>query len=112
MNLLVKYSTVDTKESKLQLNFKFERKTKRAIEPLDLRKIWIYKDGRLILEMEKFESFDLVQSTWDFPSIPKGFKITFPENLDTIPLLGKKDHVKFDFIAGGSYGQWEHKPNT
>lgn len=106
MNLYVSYPTLKTSDSKLQLSFEFERKGK----PLDLRRVWIYKDDLLELEMEKADFANDIQSIWDFPSIPKGFKITYPENLNAIPPFNKADNLKFSFLADGSYSTYEYKP--
>jgi hypothetical protein len=110
MNLSVRYSSVDTTESELFIHFNFERIKKSETQPLDLTRIWIYKDNCLFLELQRYKFFDEVQDTWDFPLKPKGFKIMYPENLNTMPTFTQKDHLKFNFLAGGSYSSWEHKP--
>jgi len=78
---------------------------------MDLRRVWIYKDDLLVIDMEKSEFMNDIQSTWDFPTIPKGFKITFPEYLNAMPPFRKEDNLRFSFLASGSYSTYEHKPN-
>ena len=110
LHLTVKNTNIDTTESDLHLHFEFERIKKSGSQPSDLQRIWIYQDDKLVVDLQQFEAFDTVQSTWDFPSIPKGFKITFPENLDSIPPFSKSDHLRFNFLAGGGYENWEYHP--
>ena len=108
MNLYVNYPTIEISDSNLQLRFEFERKGK----PLGLSRVWIYKDDLLVLEMVKSDFFNDIDSIWNFPSIPKGFKITFPENLNAMPSFKKEDNLIFSFLANGSYSTYEHKPNS
>lgn len=108
MNLYVNYPTLETSDSNLQLRFEFERKGK----PLDLRRVWIYKDDLLVLELGKSGFSNYIQSIWDFPSIPKGFKITFPENSNEMPPLRKEDNLRFEILAGGSYSTYKYRPKS
>jgi hypothetical protein len=112
LDLSVDYPISDDSDTELQIQFDFKRLRKSGSKNLDLTRVWIYKDERLVLDMEKVEYGEEIQHRWNFPAIPEGFKITYPINMDTMPSIKKGDSLRFEFLAGGGYNSWEYKPKS
>jgi hypothetical protein len=109
MFVLVRFKNIDSSETKLQLHFEFVRMINDEKKSLD--RIWIYRNDSLVLQLENQDYLNDSLYTWEFPSIPDGFKIAFPDSTMTFPSFSKKDNLRFEFLADGAYGSWLYKPN-
>jgi hypothetical protein len=109
MSVLVTFKNIDSSETNLQLHFEFASMISDEKKSLD--RIWIYRNDSLVLQLENQGYLNDSLCTWDFPSIPDGFKIAFPDSTTNIPSFSKNDNLRFEFLANGAYGSWLYKPN-
>ncbi len=109
MSVFVTFKNIDSSEDNLQLHFEFVRMIND--EKKSLNRIWIYRNDSLVLELENQDYLNDSIYSWNFPSIPKSFKITYPDSTNTFPSFYKSDNLRFEFLASGAYGSWLYKPN-
>lgn len=99
---------INGNESELKLKLKtFDLKTGNPVNFTG--KIDVLKDDtlyiRLISDTIINKSPEIV-----FDSIPKGFKLVYPENVKRLPLLTKKDNLKFILSSTNTFYNWTYNP--
>lgn len=110
MNVWVRFLNIDSKDNDLQLYFNFKRWNDKDL--VHVSRIHIYKNDTLTYSIENQVNPKGI-SDWTFPSIPQGFKITFPEKAEKLSGIGKNDNIRFSFSGGGKFialGHWDYKP--
>lgn len=108
MSVIVQFVNIDSEEKSLQLHFEFLSTYNNEKKSLDC--IEIFRNDSLIVRLENQNyEIDNIYS-WDFPSIPQGFKITYPDSLNSLPLFNKNNRLRFEFLADGAYDTWIYKP--
>ncbi len=107
--VIAKFLNIDTETEFLNLHFDFisYSDSSRAVY---VDRIRIYSNDSLLVALEgKLESF--VVKSYTYPSIPKGFKITFPEGATNLPELKKNQDYSFEFDGiddFNAYGGWTY----
>jgi hypothetical protein len=107
--VLVKFLNIDNETQFLKLHFDFisNSDSSRAGYVAEIR---IYSNDSLLVALEgKRDSF-MVKS-YTYPSIPNGFKITFPEGSTKLPELKKNQDYRFEFAGRDeihAYGGWTY----
>ena len=108
MTVLVKIFDLDSNTQKLEIGFDFKRFD--GLQDVAVRNIKVFKNDSLLYELESDSQF---VTNWNFPQIPGGFKIKYPENTDSIGEFKKSDNLRFEFQAKGqipAYGSWSYIP--
>jgi hypothetical protein len=100
---------IDSNEPNLELHFDFRRTSDQKISRVN--RIQIIRNDSLICQLTANTGYGI--SEWDFPSIPEGFVISYPDTNKILPKLLKSQGVLFKFGGGikfPGHGSWYYKP--
>lgn len=106
LDITARFDNIDHNEEVLKLRFEIkDRKTGKVISP---NYIGVRNNDSLIMSITSDSNVYI--DHWEFPSVPKGFKITYPQNADNLPQIKKADNLQFYFSAHSKYsGSWVYK---
>ena len=98
----------DDKTLKLCFEIKDNRKTGKIISPGVIN---IRRNDSIVMTM--INDSNVYIDHWKFPSIPNGFKVTYPQNTEKLPIFYKTDNLDFSFETytqkGIFSGIWTYK---
>ena len=113
VDVTVRFDNIhETDDQKLKLRFEIKdnRKTGKIISPGG---ITIRRNDSIVMTITNFSNVDI--DHWNFPSVPNGYRVTYPENTDKLPEFYKTDNLDFSFEAytnkGRFSGRWTYKSN-
>lgn len=109
LDFSVRFKNIDEKDNSLKLEFKINYPESK-MKTYSGSTIDILKADSLYLRLVA-DSIKNTTILWNFPSIPVGYRIVYPESTKNFPDFNKIDRVKFIFSSlGVYYGEWEYKP--
>ena len=109
IDVAVRFVNIDERSDSLKLEFKMTYHEFKGM-PLEVGEIEILKNDTLYMVFVT-DTAKYVVSSWDFPSIPNGYRIEYPKFTDTILPFKKTDKLDFVFSSTITYqGTWEYKP--
>ena len=105
--------TFEDKLISAEVELEFTFKDKSLQEDVNISTIKILRNDSILYELENTSESNHV-SKWHFPNVPKGFKITYPINAQTILPFDQSNELDFWFNGywknTGGTSQWLFKP--
>jgi len=109
INIAVRFVNINEHSDSLKLEFTTTYPVTK-IKSSSGGKIDILKNDSLYMRFVT-DSAKYVVDFWNFPSIPNGYRIVYPEFADTMLPFKKSDRLKFVFSSSYIYyGNWDYKP--
>ena len=109
INIVVRFVNINEHSDSLKLDFTTTY-PETKIKSSSSGTIDILKNDSLYMRFVT-DSAKYIVGFWNFPSIPNGYRIVYPEFTNTMLPFTKSDRLKFIFSSSHIYyGSWDYKP--